>query len=205
MTIDAPHNARSRRTRQALLGAARRLIEEDEFARLTMASVAQAAGVSRRGAYMHFASIEDLIGALRQHLGETEGLEESLQRVWDSPDAASALDEWARHIARAHPKILAVSRAIERSRSTDHPTADLHDEAMAHWHRGCTRLATWLAEDGVLAEDWTVDEAADWLWGLMSWDFLARMIGERGWSPEQFGERYAAMIRGTLLRPEESR
>lgn len=199
MTIDVPHNARSRRTRSALLDTARALIERDGFASLTMTAVAEEAGVSRRGAYMHFASREDLLAALYRHLGETEHLPESRDRVWQSPDAISALDEWARHIARAHPRILAVSRAIERASATDAGVAELHEFTMSNWYRSCTRLAEWLAADGVLADGWSPEDAADWMWGQMSWDLLERLVVDRGWSPETFGDRYATMLRSTLV------
>lgn len=60
--IDQPLNARSRRTRTALLDAAMALLEEEDFDALTMGQVAQRAGVSRRGAYLHFGSQTELVG-----------------------------------------------------------------------------------------------------------------------------------------------
>ncbi len=46
--IHDPANARSRRTRAALLASARSLLEEEGFEALTMAAVAERAGVTRR-------------------------------------------------------------------------------------------------------------------------------------------------------------
>ena len=46
--IGEPQNARSRRTREALLEAARTLIEEDGFDVMTLEAVATRAGVSPR-------------------------------------------------------------------------------------------------------------------------------------------------------------
>lgn len=200
-SIDAPHNARSRRTRQALLDATRTLVERDGFDGLTMAAAARAAGVSRRGAYLHFASRAELVTALYLHLGQTEDLPASLARVWEQPDAAAGLEEWARHIARTHPRILAVSRAIERARASDEQAAELWDHTMGNWLRSCTRLAGWLDAEGVLADGWTVESAADWLWALMSWDLLERLVVDRGWEPGRVGERYGAMLRATLVAP----
>lgn len=201
-TIDDPQNARSRRTRQALLVAARELIERDGLGALTMASAAERAGVSRRAAYLHFASRSELVVALYRHLGPAEDLLESLQAVWDSPDAVSALAEWARHIARAHPRIMAVSRAVQEARRDDADAAAMWDLAMANWLRGCTRLAEWLERDGALAPAWTVDTAADLLWGLMSWDLLERLTHDRGWSAEEFAERFGALLTATFVRPD---
>src|SRR5262249_7598513 len=54
--IPAPATARGRRTRTALLDAARAVIESKGFGALTMARVAEQAGVTRRAAYLHFPS-----------------------------------------------------------------------------------------------------------------------------------------------------
>ncbi|CAN5654072.1 hypothetical protein BH24ACT5_BH24ACT5_31090 [soil metagenome] len=198
-SIGVPLNARSRRTRRALLDAARQQLEHGGFDALTMASAAEAAGVSRRAGYLHFSSRAELLAALYRHLGETEELAESLARVWACGTAVDALDEWAHHIARAHPRILAVSRAVERSRATDADAARLWDTTMRNWHKGCTRLAGWLQHEGSLAAGWTVAEAADLLWGLMSWDLLERMISDCGWDHAHFGTRLAAVFRVILV------
>src|SRR5262249_61815282 len=85
----------------------------------TMAAAAERAGISRRAAYLHFTTRAELVTALFSRLGETEDIAASLQRVWDSPDAVSALGEWARHLARVHPRILPVMLAAERARNSD--------------------------------------------------------------------------------------
>jgi AcrR family transcriptional regulator len=94
-SIHEPQNVRSRDTRQALLKAARQIIEQDGYDKLTMATVAARAGVTRRAVYLHFTSRAELVSALYAYLGEAEGLSASLTRVWGSPDALAALDEWA--------------------------------------------------------------------------------------------------------------
>jgi AcrR family transcriptional regulator len=201
--IDEPRNARSRRTRQALLDAARQLIEADGFAATTLAAVADRAGVSHRALYLHFSSRGELLAALTRSLGETESLAESLAAVWDSPDAASGLDEWARHIARAHPRILAIGRAVEHDRHTDPDAAEIWQQMMGRWSLGARRLAEWLHRENQLAAPWTVDSAADMIWALMSWDFLERLTVDRGWAAADFAEHFSLLVRRTfLLQPE---
>ncbi len=92
-TIDQPRNARSRRSRAALLDATRELITEGGFDALTMAAVAERAAVSRRSVYLHFTTRAGLVTALFGRLAQTEDIGASLQRVWDSPDAVTALGE----------------------------------------------------------------------------------------------------------------
>ncbi len=200
MARSEPMNARSRRTCAALLSATRSLIEEEGLEALTMAAVARRAGVSRRAVYLHFSSRAELLAALLRHLGEAEELGVSLQRVWDAGDAVAAVDEWARHLARAHPRILPIARAVEQVRRTDPDAGAMREEMMRRWSMGCRRLMTWLADEGRLAPGWTVDSAADMLWALMSWDVLEGLLVDKGWSRERYAEHMALLFRSTFVR-----
>lgn len=201
--IEEPQNARSRRTAAALLRAARELIEGAGFATLTMAAVAERAGVSRRAVYLHFATRTELLTALYRSLGETEDLGRSLQAVWDCPDAVTALTEWAEHIARSHPRILGIIRAVERARYGDPDAAELWRTAQGNWHKGSRRLIRWLADEGRLAPRWTVDTAADLMWALMSIDVLDRLINQRHWSRRRTADQLAALFQATFVAPPE--
>lgn len=198
--VEDPRNARGRRTRAALLAAARSLLEEQCSERLTMATVAERAGVSRRAVYLHFASRAELLTELFHYVSEAEGLQASLQPVWEAPDAAAALDEWARHLARFHPRVLAVARAIQRVRRVDPDAAKHWDLAMADQQDCCRRLATRLAREDRLARPWTVPAAADMLWALMSYDVLEELLVDRGWSTARYRTYIGALLRSTFLR-----
>jgi AcrR family transcriptional regulator len=202
-TISEPQNARSRRSRAALLDATRELISEGGFDTLTMAAVAERAGVSRRSVYLHFATRAELVTALFSRLGETEDIGASLQRVWDSPDPVTALAEWGRHLARIHPKILPVMQAAERARHVDADAADLWQTAQDRWLLGARRLAAWLAQEERLAHPWTVTTAADMIWSLMSPDLLDRLLRGRRWSPRRIGDHLAALLTATFANHQE--
>jgi AcrR family transcriptional regulator len=196
--ITEPRNARSRRTGAALLAAGRALIEEEGFPALTMAAVASRAGVSRRAVYLHFATRAELLAALYRDLGQTEDLAASLQRVWDSSDATAALSEWAHHIVRSHPRILAIMQAVEQARHTDEDAARLRDTAQGNWLKGSRRLMRWLADEGRLAPQWTVETAADMMWALMSIDLLDRLLNQRRWSRERVADQLEALFHTTF-------
>jgi AcrR family transcriptional regulator len=198
-SIEDPRNARSRRTRAALLDATRALLEERGTEALTMAAVAERAGVSRRAVYLHFASRTELLTELFGYVSEQEGLTASLQPVWQAPDAAAALEEWAYHLARFHPRVLAVARAIQRVRRVD-PDAEAHWQlVMADQQACCQRLAAWLAREQRLAPPWTVRTAADMLWALMSYELLEELLVDRGWSPRRYRTYLAALFKSTFL------
>lgn len=196
--IENPMNVRSRRTRDALLGAARALLEEGGFAALTMGAVAERAGVTRRGVYLHFPSRTELVAGLFDHLAAAEGLDESLERVWAAPDAVAALTEWARHVARYHPRLLAVDRAVEHVRRSDDDAARHRARVAAAKLANCRRLADRLAAEGRLAAPWSPDTAADVIYALTTSDVVEGLLVDRGWPQQQLARGLAQVLRRTF-------
>lgn len=197
-TITEPTNARSRRTRSALLASARAILEERGFEALTMAAVADPAGVTRRAVYLHFATRAALIGALFDYNADVEGLTESLRRVWEAPDALSALDEWAAHLARYHPQLLAIDRAVERVRHHDDDAAAHRERVVRAKLRTARRVIRRLSDEGQLASPWTVETASDMLFSLTSSDIIEALSIDRGWAREPVADHLALMFRATF-------
>lgn len=199
MSIGDPQNARSRRTRDALLTATRALLEEEGFEGLTMARVADRAGVSRRGVYLHFTSRTELITALFGFMAGVEGLAESLRPVWAAPDSVTALREWVRHLVAYHPRLIAVDRAIERVRGQD-PDAARHRRMVTEAQlANCRRIVTWLEREGRLAPRWTIDTATDLMWALISTDLIEGLLADRAWPEERLEEHLAALHHATFV------
>ena len=199
MPVSQTLNARSRRTREGLLASARSILEEQGFDALTMTAVADHAGVTRRAVYLHFPSRADLVAALFDHVARTEGLHESLARVWAAPDAAAALDEWARHLARYHVRLLAVDRAISRVENADPDAAAHRARVSAEKLGGCRRLVQRVQEEGALAQPWTVGAAADMIFALSTSDVVGGLVVERGWSPDRLARHLGLLLRSTFL------
>ncbi len=166
--IEAPQNQRSRDTRAAVLDAAWSLLETSGGSAVTMSAVAEAAGISRRGLYLHFTSRGQLFMALLDHVDGVLDLEASLRPLHEAPDSLSALDAFADHVAGYHAALIPVARAIDRSRHDDADAEALWDRATTAWYEGCRSLTEGLAAEGRLAEPWTPETAADLLWALMS-------------------------------------
>ncbi len=196
---EQPRNVRGRRTRAALLAAARSLLEERGFDALTMGGVAERAGVSRRAVYLHFASRSELVGALFFYVAETEGLQASLQRVRDAPDGVAALKEWARHEATYHVRILGVARALEHVGRTDPDAAAWRRRIGTHQLLDCRLLAERLQQEHRLRRSWTVETATDMLWALISTEAVERLLVDRGWSTDEYAVRYADLLCSTFV------
>jgi AcrR family transcriptional regulator len=199
--ITEPTNARSRRTRAALLAAGHAILQERGFEALTMTAVADRAGVTRRAVYLHFSTRAELVGALFDYIAGVEGLEESLRRVWEAPDAVSALDEWAAHLARYQPRLLAVDRAAQRVWRQD-PDAAIHRQRVVSEKLGnARRLARWLEDEGRLADGWTVEAAGDMLFALISSDVVEALMDDRGWSQRRLARQLGLLFRSTFVAP----
>jgi AcrR family transcriptional regulator len=200
-TITAPANARSRRTRAALLEATHAILKEQGFEALTMTAVAERAGVTRRALYMHFPTRSALVGELFDYVAQVEGLAASLKHVWTAPDAVSALDEWARHLARYHPRLLTVDRAVQRVWRDDPDAAAHRARVVKAKLSNCRRLANWLAEEGRLAPGWTIASATDMLFALIASDVIEALIVDRRWSRARLAEHLALLFRSTFVAP----
>jgi AcrR family transcriptional regulator len=163
-----------------------------------MAAVADRAGVTRRAVYLHFASRAELVDSLFAYVAEAEGLEESLARVWEAPDAVAALDGYAAHLARYHVRVIAVDRAVESVQRVDEDAAAHRRRVSAAKLASCRRLSDRLAAEGRLAEPWTPETAADMIYALSTSDVVESLTSDRGWPRQEFAERLAVLLKSTF-------
>jgi len=198
-TIEDPRNARSQRTRDALLAATRSILEDDGFETLTMTAVAARAGVTRRSVYLHFDSRSELVSALFGYIAEQEDLAGSLAGVRNAPDAAHALRAWVHHIASYHPRVMPVDRAVQRVEHTDADAARHRATVNQAQLAECRRIATGLAAEGRLADPWTVETATDMLWSLIATDLFERLLTGRGWSSAAAEDHLLALCEATFV------
>lgn len=198
-TRHEPLNARSRRTREAILVAVRSVLEDDGFEALTMAEVAARSGISRRALYLHFASRADLVAALLGEMRSDERLDESLERVWAAPSAEEAVERWTAHVAGHGRAMLPVDRAVALVSIGDPVAQGRYEAEQARRFEHCRRLAARLTDDGALGDEWSESAAADLIYALSAPDAIERLMVDRGWSERTFAERHARTLRGALL------
>ena len=191
-------NARSRRTRAALLDAAREIVEERGLPALTMGAVAELAGVTRRSVYLRFESRTHLLTALFDHVNESEDLAASVLPVRNAPDAATAIQAWAAHVARSHPHVLRIARAVQSMKDTDPDATEHWRLVQEDWHRLCRLVARRIDDEKSLASGWTVETMADMLHALMSLDVLEILIDQRGWSSDDVAVHLARVAQSTF-------
>lgn len=200
-----PRNVRSQRTRARLLEAAWDLLVTEGPEATTMSAVGRAAGVSRRGVYLHFSSRSEMLVELAGHVDGEFGLETSLAAVRAAPDAVTMLDETVRHLIDYHGAALPLLEALQRAPESDEDTALLWKTTLENWRRGWGELATALHAEGVLADRWTVSTATDALVALVV-GFVSlwrQLVDESGWSRDEFHAFYRDVHRSTFLQPHQ--
>lgn len=194
-----PGNERGRRTRAAILDATWDLLETAGAEGTTMTAVAERAGITRRALYLHFRSRAELLGALHAHVDERLDLAGSTGAIARAPDAVAALREFAEHLARFHSRIARVDAALLRAADADPEAARLVGDGAAMWHEACHALAGRLLREGVLADPWTTETAADLLWSFMFPETLTRLTEQRGWSQDRYAHLLGVILVRTLV------
>ena len=66
------------------------------------------------------------------------------------------------------------------------------------------RVMERLQAESLLADGWSVDEAADFVWALVSVHSYEYLVVERGWTVDQLVNRLQASLRAILVaEPDE--
>ncbi len=187
-------------TRTRILETAWALILERGADSVTVAEIAVGAGVSRQLVYFHFQNRAGLLVAMARHHDRRSGFLERVVASRSLPPA-EGLEELLRAWCEYVPEIMPVARALEAAViSGDEGGAVWRDRLNDLWE--AFRIAVERVErDGRLAEGWTVEDATDWIWArshLTAWQHL---VGERGWSPDDYEERSVRSILAEILAP----
>ncbi len=167
-----------------------------------MGDIAKAVGISRQALYLHFASRTELLVATTHYVDEVRELHER-NSAWRAATTGLELLEtyvafWAHYI----PEIYGLGSALLAVRDTDEAAGAAWDDRMISLRRGCRRTVEALERDGTLAPQWSLDEATDIFWTLLSVRNWEQFTTECGWSPEAYTERMQRLLKGALVRAD---
>ncbi len=188
-------------TRERILSAARRLLEERGYQGVGVDQIARAAGVSRQAVYVHhFASKADLLLALLDHVDEEEHVAALFVPVQEARSGAEMLTRLVRAMTELWSRVFDLARVLDAARATD-PAAEIAWQNRVRMRReGFTRALTWLKRERSLAAGWTVPTGADFLLTLLSHQTYASLVSQCGWSKRAFEVRMTKLVTGVLVR-----
>jgi len=198
--------ARRTATRRKVVDAALELWSTRGFTTTTLQQVADAAGVHVQTIYLAFGTKAGLLAAVIE-LARAGGEDENnpptrfpwVQELLATKDPARKLRLYAGHVRRASPKgapLVAVLRVAAR----DDPEIEAVRARYAdELYEGMKDLVRGLQDLDALRADVDVDRAADTLFTLTgTFQSYELLVGERGWSPDEY-ERWLGDVLCDLL------
>lgn len=188
-------------TRTRILDATRKLLETHGATGTRLADVAREAGVSRQAVYLHFGSRGGLLVALVDHMDRTSGLYERLKTIEKAPDAVSALRLNQSVAARYAPEIHAVAMALGQAAESDPDAAAALQDRLEGRLRNMEAVLQRLADEGRLADGWTVRAATDAVWALGLPSMWQALGVERGWTVDAYERFLVETTERLFVRP----
>jgi AcrR family transcriptional regulator len=191
---------RSEATRQRILDALEQRLREAPTQPVTLEEIAARAAVARTTIYLVFGSRAGLFDALTSQLWERAGLANLTEAV-AHPDARIHLREGLRTGLEIYAANRDVAMALFSMSALDPDSVggSIVRLEQRRWG-GMQHLARRLAEQGVLRDDVTVDEAADVMWMLASFGSFDALYTGRNLSTGEVTRVLTATAERTLCR-----
>jgi AcrR family transcriptional regulator len=192
-------------TREQILSAARKLLEERGYFGVGLEDIAKAAGVSRQAVYLHFESKAGLLLALVDWVDRSQELGRRIQWIQSAPDPVEMVERFIEVSIGYAPTIHRIALVLESARRTDEAARLAWDDRMASRRRGIEHAISVLAEAGLLADGWTRATAADWVSTLTSVQSYENLTAACGWSTDEVIRHLKRIAVQTLVRPPRLR
>jgi AcrR family transcriptional regulator len=195
----------ARRSRLAVLQAARRLFLEHGYAATTMPAVAAAAGVSVQSVYKAFGNKPALLKSVFDVAiaGDDEPVpvlqRPALSRVRAERDPRRKLRRYGEFVAEVSPRHVPVQLLARAAAATDPEAAGVWHQLQAERLAGMAQFARALHGEGHLRDGVPVEEARDLLWTCNSPEVYELLVLQRGWTPERYGRWVAETLIAALL------
>lgn len=197
-------SSKRQQTRSTILASALKLLVERGYYGVGMEEVARDAGVSRQALYLHFKSKSELLVAMAKFNDDNINVPELVQLGVEAETALEALDSGIQAYGVIEPQIYELAILVYSARRSDEAADAVWRDRMDYRRSNARQVIERIHKDGYLAEGWTVDEATDFAWGLLSTSTYELLVVERGWSIEQFLDRLRTMLYKVLIiEPDE--
>ncbi|MEA2419910.1 MAG: hypothetical protein QOE60_2116 [Thermoleophilaceae bacterium] len=171
-----------------------------------MALIAERAGVSLKTVYVAFETKSGVLRALWNFLLRGDQEEAPVaERDWyrevvEEPDPERQLRLNARNACTVKKRIGAVLGVIRSAAPIDPEIAGLWSRIQTDFYNNQRVIVETLHRRRALRRGLDVERASDILWTLNHPDLWLLLVGERGWTPEQWERWFADTVCAQLLR-----
>jgi AcrR family transcriptional regulator len=179
-------------TRRAVLLAARELFVSAGYSATTIADIAERARVAPDTIYATVgrkpALLRELVETAISGTDQAVPAEQRdyVQRMIAAATAREKLAIYALAITAIQQRMAPVFRALRDAATTDDDCASLWTEIGERRATNMRRFAGDLRSTGDLRDDLTDDQVADIVWSMNAAEYWDLLVGERGWTPDQF-------------------
>jgi AcrR family transcriptional regulator len=182
----------ARRTRQAILSAARQVFAEHGYAATTIAQIAATAGVAVDTVYASVGTkpvlmrllIETAISGIDQAVPAEQ--RDYVQQVKAAVTAQDKIRIYAAAVTDINRRMAPLHLMLRGAAATAPELAEMRDEISARRAANMRLFAGDLASTGELRPDLDVDEIADVVWSMNSAEYFTLLVRQRGWDPDKF-------------------
>jgi AcrR family transcriptional regulator len=185
-------------TRRRILEATWELIEE-RGSGVRVVDAAERAGVSRQAVYLHFGDRAGLLLALVEYMPQSLGFQALLAHVFDAPTGVEMLHRTVELHSTYSAKIDSVAQVLEAAQYRDKAVRAAWRDRMDRSRAAHRAIIQRIADEGRLADVWTVDAAADLFYTVTMQGPWRELTRELGWTPEQYAENVSELFRRSLL------
>jgi AcrR family transcriptional regulator len=186
-------------TRRRIIDVTRDLLTRAPLESVSLPAIAAEAEVARSTVYAIFGSREGLMVAVAEDLLERGGFARIGQAL-RGPDVVRAFEISIDVAMELYSQEHAVSSALLSLAAVDRDASSAAARLNFGRREGMRKLAQRMHDQGVLRDDVTVDEAADVLWLITSFETFGQLYMSRSPTPKQVGDRLMAITRRTLYR-----
>jgi AcrR family transcriptional regulator len=206
--VSEVRDEQARRTRLAIVTAARELFLAQGYARTTIDAIAEAAHVSRRTV---FNAVGGKVALLKLALewaivGDDEPVpmasRPAVKAIEAERDPRQALALWVSMVTEIAPRVAPISAVLYAAADADPEAADLLTGLAQGRMFGAVAFATHLESLGGLADGVSVQQAADQCWAVNDSHLFQLLVTERGWPAARYAQWLLDSLAATLLRPD---
>ena len=197
----APSQARTRRTRAAVVDAARSLFLERGYVATTIESISDRSDTPQATVYRLFSSKLGILKAVLDVaiVGDDQSVpmadRPQVRSLLGDPDPVQQVTGFAALLRDLMARTAPVHRLLADAARSDADAASLLAEIARQRHEGQRRIARSLARSGALKPGLRERDAADVIHALASPEVYGLLVFDRGWS----GDRYEDWVRAILV------